>query len=303
MLKNTMLNNAMTRLADIYKNDPAKLEAMNLTAQIVLEAVKGQNALMEGGTTAATMTVDNLSGGQGKATVSTDHEVGNKYKNAGSTNELATPKPTDRQMETLQKMMCRWAKSDPVACQKWVNETLKQAIESAASVKFSNNLSGDWKQAFDDAVSGKAEKDVKKINEKMAAKQKKDEAKAAADQERQFYKDNAAKERAYKKEESRKYHQGKLDEMRANAAKVDEDREKLSNAGINPDNYKDLRKPGLIGRAVNGVKSWWHKKHGALEEAIARGDIAMIEAIKEEMMTMKSLCEAAGIDFDQAIMD
>lgn len=294
----------MNRLANIYKNDPAKLEAMNLTAQIVLEAVKGQNALMEAGT-AATGTVDKLSGSQGKETVSSDHEVGNKYGSAGATDKLNSPKPTVRALMVAKDMMRKWAKSDPVACRKWVENYLSKDWDSAASIKYSNT-SDDWKRSFDDEVSGQLDKDTKKINEKLAADKRKQEQsdlkageKAAKQQEKDFW----ANQKKLDKENKHQYHQNKIKEMDdAEAARLAE-RERLQREGKNPDMYRDTKNPGLFGKLANKAKRFWHSLHEAAEQAIADGDMTRLQSIKQQMIDFKTLCESAGLNFEAAIMD
>ena len=113
-----MFVTAMDRLAEIYANEPAKLEAMNLTKEIALESFGD---------------VGGLSGNIGTETVSSKRSRPQTYSNAPGLSSMQSPKPNARSLAGAMTLIRKWAKSDPVGCQKWVNDTLIKDIENTAS--------------------------------------------------------------------------------------------------------------------------------------------------------------------------
>lgn len=255
---------AMDRLATIYANEPAKLEAMNLTKEIALEAFGD---------------VGGLTGSIGTETVSSKRSRPQSYSNAPGLSSMQSPKPNARSLAGAMTLIRKWAKSDPVGCQKWINDTLIKDIENTASTKF-GNLSDDWKKAFDDEVSGAADKQREKLSADIAAKKKKDDLKAGKHQA----------------------HVDALKKMDAEDAEYEKNRADIQKNGGDPEMYGDTKKRGMFNKLGRGLKRMWHSLHEAAEQAIKDGDMAKLESIKAQMLEMKSLFEAAGVDFDSVII-
>jgi prophage antirepressor-like protein len=281
-----MFVTAMDRLAEIYANEPAKLEAMNLTKEIALESFGD---------------VGGLSGNIGTETVSSKRSRPQTYSNAPGLSSMQSPKPNARSLAGAMTLIRKWAKSDPVGCQKWVNDTLLKDIENTASTKF-GNLSDDWKKAFDDEVSGAADKQREKLAADLAAKKEKDDRKAgekfAKDQEKAFW----DKQKAMQKADKHQAHVDALNKMDAEDAEYEKKRADIQKNGGDPEMYGDTKKRGMFNKLGRGLKRMWHSLHEAAEQAIKDGDMAKLESIKAQMLEMKSLFEAAGVDFDAVII-
>lgn len=281
-----MFATAMDRLATIYANEPAKLEAMNYTKEIALEAFGD---------------VGGLSGNIGTETVSSKRSRPQTYSNAPGLSSMQSPKPNARSLAGAMTLIRKWAKSDPVGCQKWVNDTLIKDIENTASTKFSN-FSDDWKKAFDDEVSGAADKQREKLAADLAAKKEKDDRKAgekfAKEQEKAFW-DN---QKAMKKDAKHQAHVDALNKMDDEDAEYEKKRADIKKNGGDPEMYADTKKRGMFNKLGRGLKRMWHSLHEAAEQAIKDGDMAKLESIKAQMLEMKSLFEAAGVDFDAVII-
>ena len=281
-----MFDTAMDRLATIYANEPAKLEAMNLTKEIALEAFGD---------------VGGLSGNIGTETVSSKRSRPQSYNKAPGLASMQSPKPNARSLAGAMTLIRKWAKSDPVGCQKWVNDTLIKDIENTASTKF-GNFSDDWKKAFDDEVSGAADKQREKLSADLAAKKEKDDRKAgekaAKAQEKAFWDNQKALEKAGKHQA----HVDALKKMDDEDAEYEKKRADIQKNGGDPEMYGDTKKRGMFNKLGRGLKRMWHSLHEAAEQAIKDGDMAKLESIKAQMLEMKSLFEAAGVDFDAVII-
>ena len=259
-----MFDTAMDRLATIYANEPAKLEAMNLTKEIALESFGD---------------VQKLSGPIGTSTIDTKPSRPQNYKNAPGVASTKSEKPGARVLAIAMGYVIKWAKSDPVGCKKWVNSALLPAIDNSASYQF-GNLSDNWKQMFDDEVSGKNDQVRADVAKKLDADKKKKEAAAAKHQA----------------------HVDALKKMDEEDAAYEKERERLANNGNSAEIYGDTKKRGLIDKFGRGLKRMWHSLHEAAEQAIKDGDMAKLESIKAQMTEMKSLLEAAGMDFEKVIV-
>lgn len=284
--KQKMFDTAMERLATIYANEPAQLEAMNLTKEIALEAFGD---------------IPGLSGAIGTETVSSRKSRPQAQGGAVGVSAMQSPKPNARVLTGAMTLIRKWAKSDPVGCQKWVNETLLKDIENTASAKF-GNLSDDWKKAFDDEVSGAADKQREKINADLASKKEKDDLKAgkqmAKQQEKEFWDNQKAMEKANKHQA----HVDALDKMDAEDAEYKKKRADIQKNGGDPEMYGDTKKRGMFNKFGRGLKRLWHSLHEAAEQAIKDGDMAKLEAIKAKMLDMKTLLESAGVDIDKVLV-
>lgn len=286
-----VFNQSVRKLNQMYKNDPAKLEAVAVTSQIALEAFGD---------------IAGLGGGQGRTQVATRPSIQKSYKGAKAPE--APVKPNPRAITGAMTIIKKWAMSDPVGVQQWINKTLNDTIESAAKTKF-GNVSDDPMKAFDDEVSGKADKDrekaiadTKAYEEKKAAedeklKQKEGE-KAAKAQEKDFYE----KQKQLDKENKKKYHQGEVAKIDEENRKREELRKKLEKYGYDPEMYKESKNPGLFGRLGNAIKRKWHALQSAAEHAINANDIPRLEAIRAQMDSLKVMCESAGIDLDAVLL-
>lgn len=284
--KQKMFDTAMERLATIYANEPAQLEAMNLTKEIALEAFGD---------------IPGLSGAIGTETVSSRKSRPQAQGGGVGVSAMQSPKPNARSLAGAMTLIRKWAKSDPVGCQKWINDTLIKDIENTASTKF-GNLSDDWKNAFDDEVSGAADKQREKLSADLAAKKEKDDLKAgqkfAKQKEKEFW-DN---QKALKKAGKHQAHVDALKKMDDEDAEYKKKRADIQKNGGDPEMYGDTKKRGMFNKLGRGLKRMWHSLHEAAEQAIKDGDMAKLESIKAQMLEMKSLFEAAGVDFDAVII-
>jgi hypothetical protein len=175
-----LFENAVVRLRDIYKDNPACLEAVELTAKIALEA---ENT----GAAGATYNAPGLGGAQGTATVAGPQMMSGKYKNATNMTKLTSPHPNRGLLTGSKNMLLRWASVEPVECKKWVDGPLAKRIEAAAVQKFGQSVDGDWKSNFERALNTtkeglEAESD--KIAAETKAKQAAEQNKAAGGQDK-----------------------------------------------------------------------------------------------------------------------
>jgi hypothetical protein len=85
-------------------------------------------------------------------------------------------------------------------------------------------------------------------------------------------------------------------------AEYEKKRADIQKNGGDPEIYSDTKKRGMFNKLGRGLKRMWHSLHEAAEQAIKDGDMAKLESIKAQMLEMKSLFEAAGVDFDSVII-
>lgn len=283
---------SINELAEAYKDNPAKMEAMATTAIAAFEAFGD---------------IEGLSGTIGKSKVSTAVHERPAYNGVGATDQLS-PKPNARALAGAMTLVRKWAKSDPVGCQQWINKTLKKDIENAASTMFSNT-SDNWRKAFKDEVSGQADIDREKINEDLKSQAAKEAAKAdkaakvagakeAKNAEKAFW-DN---QKALGKEAKKQAHRDALAKMDEEDKQYADNRAVLEKYGRDPEMYADTKKRGVFNKLGRGIKRMWHKLNEAAEKAMAEGDVAKLESIKAQMVEFKTLFEAAGVDIDEAIL-
>lgn len=284
-----LFNNAMGRLLRVYQNNPAQIEA-------VRNAAKVASALMEGNTGL------NVSLKNREATTYGNQKLSGQYGNAPGQTSLQSPKPNARALAGAMTLVRKWAKSDPVGCQKWVNDTLSKDIENTASAKFSN-LSDDWKKAFNDEVSGEADKQREKLSAELAANKEKEDRKAGEKLYKQKEKEFWDNQKAMEKADKHQAHVDAIKKMDDEDAEYEKKRADIQKNGGDPEIYNDTKKRGLFNKLGRGIKRMWHSLHEAAEQAIKDGDMAKLESIKAKMVEMRTMFEAAGIDFEKAIMD
>jgi len=286
---------SVEKLKTIYKNDPAKLEAVKVTSDIAL------SSLFEG-----IWDAHGFNGTQGLAQVNTRPSAKHAYKGAKAPE--APVKPNARAIAGAMTIIKKWAMSDPVGVQQWINNKLKDTIEIAAKQRF-GNVAEDPMKAFEDEVSGKADTDrekaiadTKAYEEKQAAaaekQAQKEGAKAAKAQEKEFW----AKQKEKDAEDKKKYHQDEVKKIDEENQKREELRHKLEKYGLDPEMYKESKKPGLFGKLGNAIKRKWHSLQSAAEHAINANDIPRLEAIRAQMNEIKVMCESAGIDLDAILL-
>lgn len=287
-----LFTKTISSLSDLYKNNPDKLEAINLTAKVAMEAFGD---------------VPGLSSTIGKSKVDTSihHAPINDKAVKGPT---TSDKPNARVLDAAKMLVRRWAKSEPVECQKWVNKELTNDIMNAASIKF-GNVSDDWKKSFNDEVSGDADKDRERINKDIKDKESKSAKKAEKDAQKAGEAESKSKEKEFWENQKKLDKEGKKQQHRDALKKMDEEDEKyesnraiLQKYGKDPEMYADTKKRGLATKFGRGLKRMWHKLHEAAEQAMRNGDTAMLESIKKQMNDMKTVCESVGIDLDSILV-
>lgn len=303
-----MFNSAVKRLNQIFKDDAAKLEAIDLTAKIALEAFGD---------------IAGLSGPIGTTSISTTPYHQTKF----TPSEVKKEAPVEldpRAAENAQSAMLAWAQSDPVACQRWINETLTGTIERAAQAKFANTMDdGGWQGAWKKALAGNAKSDdaeLKRAQEHAAQasaeKAKLDETaerkagmQYAKDMEREWRENQkrlGEEEKQRKKEEakeaSRQKHRDALDNMDFEDEIYNKAREYSLRDGRDPNMYKSTKDRSFLTKGLRGLRRWWHKKMADLNCAMGNGDMAMVESIKADLLKFQAFCESYGYTVDEVIL-
>ena len=307
-----MFNSAVERLNQIFKDDAAKLEAIDLTAKIALEAFGD---------------IAGLSGPIGTTSISTTPYHQTKF--APSEVKKEAPVELDpRAAENAQSAMLAWAQSDPVACQRWINETLTGTIERAAQAKFANTMDdGGWQAAWKKALAGNAESDdaalksaqehAKEAADKIASKEADEAAKAEREEkmaeakriekewrenQKKLGKEYKEKQKEEAKEANRQKHRDALDNMDFEDEIYNKAREYSLRDGRDPNMYKSTKDRSFLTKGLRNLKRWWHKKMADLNCAMGNGDTAMIESIKADLLKFQAFCESYGYTVDEVIM-
>lgn len=306
LAQNEMFKDAVSRLQKVYKDDTAKLEAVNVTAKIAMEAFGD---------------ISGLSGPIGTTQISTRPYHQTKFA-PGTPTAMEPPTPVDPR--AVQTSMLNWAKADPVACQRWINSTLNGAIERAAQQKFSNTLDDDgwqgaWKKALagnansDDAELKRAQEHAAQASAEKAKLDEKAERKAgmqyAKDMEREWRENQkrlGEEEKQRKKEEakeaSRQKHRDALDNMDFEDEIYNKAREYSYRDGRDPNMYKSTKDRSFLTNGLRGLRRWWHKKMADLNCAMGNGDMAMVESIKADLLKFQAFCESYGYTVDEVIL-
>lgn len=265
---NQIFAQSVGRLNEIYKNDPARLEAIKDMTTIALEAFGD---------------VPGLGSNMGLSTVETRPHHSSSYSNASGA-ATATPAPSDTDVAQAMMVIRQYAKSNPIECQRWLNDVLNNDIRNAAQFKLSN-LSDDWEQAFNDEVSGKADKDreatSKKLADDKAAKEKADKEKA----------DKAAEKEKKAAEKEKKADQKNMEKLADNYSNT-----------IGADDGDETSNTGVDGKKQGVLKRLWRWLRESAEQAIREGDMAKLESIRGQMLQLKGLCEAAGMDTSKILV-
>lgn len=258
---NQIFAQSVGRLNEIYKNDPAKLEAIKDMTTIALEAFGD---------------VPGLGSNMGLSAVDTHPYHSTSYSNASGA-ATATPAPSDTDVAQAMMVIRQYAKSNPIECQRWLNDVLNKDIRNAAQFMLSN-LSDDWEQAFNDEVSGEADKVREATSKKLA------DDKAA--------KEKADKEKADKEaEKEKKADQKKMEELAETYGKT-----------IGADDDDETSNTGIDGKKQCMLKRLWRWLRESAEQAIREGDMAKLESIRGQMLQLKGLCEAAGMDTNKILV-
>lgn len=307
-----MFNSAVDRLHTIFKDDSAKLEAIDLTAKIALEAFGD---------------IAGLSGPIGTTSIRTTPYHQTKF--APSEVKKEAPVELDpRAAETAQEAMLKWAKGDPVACQRWINKTLKGVIERAAQAKFTNTMDeGGWQSAWMKALAGneasddialkRAQESAKAAEEKLAA----DKAKAEEDAEREAnieeakrkekeWKENQkvlgkeykAQQKAAADEARRQKHLDALENMDIQDLIYNMARSRHQAEGTDPNAFDSTKDRSFLTNKLRDLRRWWHKKRADLNCAMGNNDTAVIESIKADLLQFKTFCESYGYTVDEVLM-
>lgn len=295
-----MFKNAMGRLAEMYKDCPAQLEAVSAASQIA-------DTLMEG-------LFDRLGGSQGLSTIQTPQLSKPKQSNTPS-GAATTPQVLPRTLKSSAAVLAKGAMVDPVAVKRLIDGVLNNAVIAGAQKKYA--MYDNWEEAFKKDLSGELSKEIKAIDDADAAKAQK----AAVAQEKA---DLKAGEQAAKQQNSdfwanqkRMDHLDKkaaADQRIADRAKAEENRQfsrnMLKARRIDPEMYKDT-KSSFLRDGLNKLRdmkdkglSKFHgwlagegkKTQDAIKEAIERNDVAMLESLKQRMLDIQTLCEASGLD-------
>lgn len=303
-----IFNEAVSRLNTIYKDDASKRDAINLTAKIALEAFE----------------IGGLSSNMGNTTIPTRPQRQFDYKSSTPVVK-EPPKPVDpRAAEMAQQYMTEWAKADPVACQRWLNSTLKTVIDNAAQAKFNFSFDEDgWQSAWKKAVAGDAESDdaalkraqehAKEAEEKLAAQKAEEERKANMaeakrmekewrENQKRLGKEYKEKQREEAKEASRQQHRDALDNMDFEDEIYNKAREYAYRDGRDPNMYKSTKDRSFLTKGLRGLRRWWHKKMADLNCAMGNGDMAMVESIKADLLKFQAFCESYGYTVDEVIL-
>lgn len=290
---NQVFAQSVGRLNEIYKNDPAKLEAIKDMTTIALEAFGD---------------APGLGSSMGLTTVDTHPHRSSSYSNA-SGSAAATPAPSKSDVDQAMEVIRQYAKSNPIECQRWLNDVLNNDIRNAAQYKLSN-LSDDWEQAFNDEVSGKADKDREATSKKLAEEENKKKQKEMGNVADSYFdslgsdgEDTGLPDSKETKTAKRKqYHSDALKKMDEEDAEYEKQREKDKRDGNDPNMYRDTKKRGFFTNLGRKAKRLWHHLRESAEQAMREGDMAKLESIRSQMLNLKSLCESAGLDVNNILV-
>ena len=290
---NQVFAQSVGRLNEIYKNDPARLEAIKDMTTIALEAFGD---------------APGLGSSMGLSTVDTHPHHSTSYSNA-SGSATATPAPSKSDVDQAMEVIRQYAKSNPIECQRWLNDVLNNDIRNAAQYKLSN-LSDDWEQAFNDEVSGKADKDREATSKKLAEEENKKKQKEMGDVADSYFDSLGSDDddtglpdsKETKTAKRKQYHSDALKKMDEEDAEYEKQREKDKRDGNDPNMYRDTKKRGFFTNLGRKAKRLWHHLRESAEQAMREGDMAKLESIRCQMLNLKSLCESAGLDVNNILV-
>jgi len=299
--KAKLFNQTVGRLADVYKDSPAQLEAMN-------SVVSACRALMEE-TAFDTDIITKPKRAEDLKMKPQDVKAG-----TGTPAKEMAPSVSPRSLKGAENTMVKAAKQDPVEVKKWSDDKLDTAIRDGAIQKF-GNFTDDPMKMLDDAVSGKLDKDVEKLDKQIA----KDEDKRAKKEGKAFVKNmekldslkRQTNDYARKEEEAK----GAVDERKAEQDQLAAARDTLKAAGN--DKAAELIQKGMdqgkIGRGLSNLKDkakeklfgWLKKRSEAaknkLDDAINKKDTTGISEAMGELEDIKVICEASDIDIESIL--
>ena len=271
-----------TKLESVYANDPAQLA-------VVEAAVKGFDVLCENnGGTAATGDVDVFH--------KKDHDFGNNAFAQAANNATDVFKQEGvvplgpSEIVSMQKNLLRWGLSNPVECQSWINKNLAPVIKNAAALQFrKDNLTddNDWQKWFNEQTRAKSEDEI--AEEARQAEIEKQKARQAAADE--AMKAGEEEKKARDAEVKRQGFENKAKAIDDKEAELNKENERAKELGIPVSIYKD-NKLGLLDQ----LKRRYYKWRAGIKEAVEKGDMAMVEAIENEIKMYRTVLEGLNID-------
>ena len=301
--KAQLFNQTMGRLANIYKDSPAQLEAMNAAANVC-------KVLMESAPAYDTDIMTKPKTGSDLKSKPQDVKSGEKTGTAGASAPAINP----RMLKGAETTVTKAARIDPVQVKKWSDGELDNAIRDGAIKKFSN-VSDDPMKMLDDAVSGKLDKDVEKLDKKIAKdedkRQKKEGKKYVKNMEKLDALKRETNDYARKAEEA----QGAVDERNAEQDELAAARDALK-AGGNEKAAEFIQKGMNKGKFSRGLSNlmdkgkaklfgWLKKRSQAaqdkLDDAINKKDTTGITDAVNDLKDVQMICEAVGIDIDSIL--
>lgn len=299
--KAQLFNQTMGRLANIYKDSPAQLEAMNAAASVC-------KALME----------DTAYDTDIKTKPKAASELQQKPQEVKAGAETGSPAKSpavvnSSRVKGAETTIVKAARIDPVQIKKWSDNDLDTAIRDGAVKKYSN-FTDDPMKMLDDEVSGKLGKDVEKLDAKIA----KNEEKRQKKEGKQFVK-NMEKLDSLKRDTNDYDRKAAEADEKVAARKAEDDEltavaDQLKAAG--KDKAAELVKQGMntgIGRKLTDLKDkaksklfgWLKNKSKAaqdkLDDAINKKDTTGITDAVNDLKDVQMICEAVGIDIDSLL--
>ena len=301
--KAKIFNQAIARLADVYKDSPAQMEAMNAAAGVCA-------ALMEDTAFDTDIKTKPKTGSEMK-----ERPQDVKPGTAISTDTAKSPKINQRSVKGAETTLVKAAKIDPVQIKHWSDTDLDGAIRDGAIERYKNSVSDeDPMKMLQDEADGTREKEVALLKEKIA----KDEEKRKKKEGEQFAKTKKKLDTQTRKTNDYARRQAEVDEKIASNKEMQDQMAKMAeefDAEGNPKAAEFVRKnmkPGLMEK-LSGMKDsvkskflgFLKKKSAAaqekLQDAADKLDPEGVAEAVEELNDLKVICEAVGIDVDSIL--
>lgn len=286
-----LFHETVGKLAEAYKDHPAMLEAFAADVQKTFDTLLEYGDF--GGINASLAMTQPRTFSKPTSTFSKPKSGPKEGENKSETPE---PTVTYQQLLDIAQEFIENAKKNPVEAQRVLNNEIVPAVERAAEQQFSAgaDLAGsNWKDAFNDAVSGKMNQDVEELKGDMAAKEAEDAVKADKDAKKEGEKAAKEQNKAFWKNQKKLGFRDKYNKMIEEDEANRKEAEKLEKNGYDPSIYGDIKKePGFLRRLKEKYLKW----RSEAVDAMKCGDKVRLEAAYNELKKLASVCEALELD-------